>query len=614
MKYIKEIEIRYFRSIYNLKLKEVEKCTIFSGKNDSGKSNVLKALNLFFNNKTDWQTSFNFQSDFNLDRLSEVREESVKGKQFIQISITFNRGNNYINTLPETFTVKKQWDRYSLLPKVSDDLEQQLTRGKIKNDKINIIRRSLTGFMNKINFEYVPAIKDKRLFDHVLNLLQKDIIELSIKKGQHINDDIINVSNKFQSNVEDLSLEFKKSTEVDTVVSLPGDPSELFQVLNVTTKFGETNEYNVPINNRGDGIRLRYLPSLFNYLAQNHNGYYILGFEEPENSMELGLSTKMAKDFQVNYSKNAQIFITSHSSAFLFCYTENSILYRIYKDKNYTKSSKLRITEDSLQLEDDTSPDYKLREEIGLTQLQKIFHKQYAQKLDDYELKISQIERLEQEVANTKKPVLFTEGKTDVVILNTAWEKLDSTVEKPFEILPVESTEIDGGDGGYSSLNRKLESVRKDEKLQIGIYDNDEAGNSKGFQKLNKNFIMYNNNPFIKIHKNNRAIAIILPIPKGLDEFAKHKNLQIEFYFNEVVINKKINGKGLLLEPFQFNLPFRGETIETIVRTEIYLSKINSDTKKYFSEVIVPSLDKESFINFKPLFEIICSLILKYQN
>jgi hypothetical protein len=285
-----------------------------------------------------------------------------------------------------------------------------------------------------------------------------------------------------------------------------------------------------------------------------------------------------------------------------------------YKDKNYTKSSKLRITEDSLQLEDDTSPDYKLREEIGLTQLQKIFHKQYAQKLDDYELKISQIERLEQEVANTKKPVLFTEGKTDVVILNTAWEKLDSTVEKPFEILPVESTEIDGGDGGYSSLNRKLESVRKDEKLQIGIYDNDEAGNSKGFQKLNKNFIMYNNNPFIKIHKNNRAIAIILPIPKGLDEFAKHKNLQIEFYFNEVVINKKINGKGLLLEPFQFNLPFRGETIETIVRTEIYLSKINSDTKKYFSEVIVPSLDKESFINFKPLFEIICSLILKYQN
>jgi predicted ATP-dependent endonuclease of OLD family len=322
MKYIKEIEIRYFRSIYNLKLKEVEKCTIFSGKNDSGKSNVLKALNLFFNNKTDWQTSFNFQSDFNLDRLSEVREESVKGKQFIQISITFNRGNNYINTLPETFTVKKQWDRYSLLPKVSDDLEQQLTRGKIKNDKINIIRRSLTGFMNKINFEYVPAIKDKRLFDHVLNLLQKDIIELSIKKGQHINDDIINVSNKFQSNVEDLSLEFKKSTEVDTVVSLPGDPSELFQVLNVTTKFGETNEYNVPINNRGDGIRLRYLPSLFNYLAQNHNGYYILGFEEPENSMELGLSTKMAKDFQVNYSKNAQIFITSHSSAFLFCYTE----------------------------------------------------------------------------------------------------------------------------------------------------------------------------------------------------------------------------------------------------------------------------------------------------
>ena len=110
MNIIKYIEIKYFRSIYNLKLNKINDCSVFSGKNDSGKSNIIKALNLFFNNETDWKTSFDFYSDFNYNRLSEVREESIKGKQFIQISITFVRGVSYQNTLPEYFTVKKQWD------------------------------------------------------------------------------------------------------------------------------------------------------------------------------------------------------------------------------------------------------------------------------------------------------------------------------------------------------------------------------------------------------------------------------------------------------------------------------------------------------------------------
>jgi predicted ATPase len=612
MQHIREIEIRYFRSIYNLKLKNLIDCTVFSGKNDSGKSNILKALNLFFNNQTDWKTPFLFQNDFNLDRLAEVREERIKGKQFIQISITFFRGNSYSNTLPITFTVKKQWDRYSSFPKVSDNLEQLLEKGKIRNSKINIIRRSLTGFLNKVQFEYVPAIKDQRLFDHVLNLLQKDIIELSIKKGQKISEDITSVSNKFQSNVESLAEEFKKSTEIDTLIGLPTDPSELFQVLNVTTKFGNANQYNISMNNRGDGIRLRYLPSLFYYLAQNHNGYYILGFEEPENSMEYSLTTKMAKDFQIKYSKNSQIFITSHSSAFFISYANNSTLYRVFKDGYSSSASKLKITEDSLLLEDDTVPDYILREEIGLTLLQKIFHKQYEQKLIDYQKNIDTIERLKEQAAQATKPILFTEGKTDVSILTTAYSKLYSNT-LPVELYPVETTDISGGDGGFSALVRKLESVRADEKLQIGLFDNDDAGNQQGFKKLNKNFSPFPGNDYVKVHKNNKAIAILLPVVPGLEEFERFKNLQIEFYFKEEDLRQKYRGKGLVLEPYQTTINFKGEPIDSKQYTDLYLSKIVKDSKKYFAEKIVPRLDPTSFANFRQLFDLILDLINRFK-
>lgn len=47
---IEKIEIQYFRSIYRISFTNVSSINILTGKNDVGKSNVLKALNLFFNN------------------------------------------------------------------------------------------------------------------------------------------------------------------------------------------------------------------------------------------------------------------------------------------------------------------------------------------------------------------------------------------------------------------------------------------------------------------------------------------------------------------------------------------------------------------------------------
>lgn len=48
MKIIDSITIRYFRSVYTLNIGQCEDITIVSGRNDVGKSNILKALNLFF--------------------------------------------------------------------------------------------------------------------------------------------------------------------------------------------------------------------------------------------------------------------------------------------------------------------------------------------------------------------------------------------------------------------------------------------------------------------------------------------------------------------------------------------------------------------------------------
>ena len=48
MRLISEIEIGYFRSIYKINISNIGDMAVFFGRNDSGKSNILRALNLFF--------------------------------------------------------------------------------------------------------------------------------------------------------------------------------------------------------------------------------------------------------------------------------------------------------------------------------------------------------------------------------------------------------------------------------------------------------------------------------------------------------------------------------------------------------------------------------------
>lgn len=64
MKFIKQIDIRKFRSINGLTKIKTNDLNIFVGQNDQGKSNVLRALNLFFNNETDSNTKFRYEDDY----------------------------------------------------------------------------------------------------------------------------------------------------------------------------------------------------------------------------------------------------------------------------------------------------------------------------------------------------------------------------------------------------------------------------------------------------------------------------------------------------------------------------------------------------------------------
>lgn len=122
---ITSIRIKNFRSIKNALIK-VKDMNIFVGLNDVGKSNVLKALNLFFNGNTDYDTPFDFKKDFSCF----FTKKSHKTKEIV-IKIEFK--------IPETYkehgiyTWEKRWksDNYTEETILNQDGKKPTERSRV---------------------------------------------------------------------------------------------------------------------------------------------------------------------------------------------------------------------------------------------------------------------------------------------------------------------------------------------------------------------------------------------------------------------------------------------------------------------------------------------------
>lgn len=595
---IEKIEIQYFRSIYRETVVDAKRLNVITGKNDVGKSNVLKALNLFFNNCVIDEGDYTFAENYNIRRLNEVRKETVKGKQFIQIKITFRRGNQYEKTLPEVFTVTKKWNRDSVVPQVTDDIEMRLKKkGKTCGARN---KASLTRYLNGIKYVYIPAIKDQKIFSETLKRLQSTIYHIKLSENTELQESLDYLATTVVSTTKELSDDFEAKTKVRSMITTPGSVDELYRTLNIVTKIEGGN---VDLENRGDGIRVRYLPAILNYVSVNSSERFIWGFEEPENSLEFNLAMEMAEDFYKTYSTNNTIYLTTHSPAFIelgdreFC---NG--YRCYKEKEDTKIVEFKTA--------DTLP--ALAEELGYARILKTQYEEYQEMKKRMAEQSGVIEALNKELLLSQKPVLLTEGKTDAQILNIAWGKLYEC-ECPFEIkscnlLSDESKE--NALAGADILGKRLESVRYDDiRTIIGLFDNDKAG-EKAY-KLDANYKEDSTGKWKK-HKNGKGYAFLIPPTEENTQIAEIQNLSIEYLFSKEYMNKQVDGKSLKLIPPTEVVMVNGRSV-TVQRKENeefwFYSAIEDSTKTDFAFHVVPTFEAEAFYNFIPLFETVLEIL-----
>lgn len=563
MRLVDGIEIKYFRSIYHMRLESMKDVTVLSGKNDSGKSNVLKALNLFFNKQTDWQQSLNFSQDFNIRRLEEVRRETVKGKQFISVKVTFNRGNRFINSLPERFSITRTWYRDGRMEQ-NDNLERSLANREIK---LYHAKRSLTQFMERVRYIYIPAIKDPSVFRFVFSELQTFLHEIGARTSPDL---LKNVEETIANELLGLANEFSNSTGIAAQVLIAKTLEDLFRVSILTS--GPFGEPRISLDLRGDGVRLRSIPSILYYLTTKSTQHmFIWGFEEPENSLEYELCDQLADKFLNQYSKTSQIVLSTHSAAFVSMGDKPDVtLYRVINGKKGTELHK---------------PDQGLERQDNL----ELLHE-------------DEIDRLKEALKERDLPQIWVEGKWDCKLIEEAWRRLNPAVNPPFKVYSAQDQTAPTG--GAKKLASQI-TLLADHILPgpvIALFDRDEEGVRawESVAALNQ-FQRHKELADVVIHQNRKIAAMILPIPPGRERYAELGLLTLEYYFPDEVLKHQTGaGKGLVLEP----LKIEHKAGSKIIKTEYDHTVIRIvGGKKEFAEEIVPHLSQEQFDLFQGLFQ-----------
>jgi len=583
MKIINKIEIEFYRSLKKITVKDVNHLNVFSGKNDIGKSNVLKALDTFFNRQ-----QINFFDDFNKDRLEEVKRDSVKGKQFIKITVEFNNTGTY-RTLPTAFKVSKTWDRNGhQIEGTKDNFESLIKRGKFEPESIEMSRRKLSAFLNKIRFTYIPAIRDERFFSYLLNKLQETIFqaeERKKRKNQRFQDTLGKFNETIAELTNALNNEFEAVSGIPSSLSFPSELGEIFQRLIIDTRSGA---HEIPLRLRGDGIRLRYIPTILNYISKNSNYSEIWGFDEPENSCEYSLSQKIAEQFAIDYSRNTQIFVATHSFHFISLKNEDTSTFRVFRKEGNLDSEVVKI---------DASNKNLLDEELGILEINDELAKTYELLTNELEA----IEHTKSLLEDANRPSLILEGESDNILFETAFRSLFGTELANRYKLCEHFTDDRGATigSGAKFINQFLYShiakIPPTNKV-IAIFDSDRTGidEIKALKSVFTKLDGSADNYFLFQHKSKpNVFAITLAVPAHRNDFFSKTRSEYSFLSTEL----------LLLDS---EIPNPNRSYPTLFDRRVY--SFGGD-KIAFANRIRAAAAGIDFSGFQPTFDLIQELV-----
>ncbi len=411
---IRRISIRNFRSIIELEMTATD-LTIVVGDNDCGKSNVLRSLNLFFNGETNPGIPFNFGDDYN--RFAEAK---VKRAPEIEVILDLELPESYRKNNGDLIRWRKRWR--------ADGLQDESEYWGIRRERrkraqgfseqvVEIEGRSrVPALLSRIRFEYVPAVRSAEFFRNlrgrifaVIAAASEQTVRESSGKFEAV------ISNAVSGLLHDIGLELRDVSRL----SLPNDLTPLFQSLDFLA-----GEKSISLDNRGDGIKARYIPLILKFIAERSRDTagiaptFIWAYEEPENNLEFRRAQALADAFhKLAEDELSQVILTTHSPVFYNMYQKESSrglcsAFHLTKETPDSGTVARSAEEANVSLDESMGAMAIIAPHIKSAQEALA---EAALQTDDLKAKLAQL--------NGNLPTLFVEGPTDhaifSVLLNT---------------------------------------------------------------------------------------------------------------------------------------------------------------------------------------------------
>lgn len=455
---ISEISIRNYRSIAHATI-EGSWITTLVGANDAGKSNVLRAINLFFNGESNPGESFDFVRDYN-----QFAPKRARKAPQIEIAISFNLPEGYQR---EGQSSKIVWNKVWRKEGEVRDLEKR----SFSDGQPFPARSKIPALLDRIRFTHVPAIKDKAFFADLQGRLYdvlSSVAELPLKASAGAFQ--TQLGEQLQGLLETLRVAFG----AEASMRLPENLREIFESL-------EINSGEIPLSRRGDGIKIRHIPMMLKFIAQKQDDLFtrggvrythIWGFEEPENNVEMSAAFAMGDEFLdlIEDSDRFQLFLTTHSPIF----------YRL--DQRRPEAVEWVTSHFVSKIGSETvtttrAPD-EVDESMGLMPIVAPYVAEAKKRYDEIGTQLKAV----QEIAEQRRPTIFVEGESDRVVLTKAWQLFSGVADDRVYICA-------GGEayGGASALRSRslawMLTVRHrptaDRVKAAAVFDNDASGNSE---------------------------------------------------------------------------------------------------------------------------------------
>lgn len=321
MKLISSVKIERFRSIAEANLEQFGNFTALAGLNNSGKSNVLRALNAFFSGHGDPGKPISIESDYHRQYLKRKKAKRIRisVKFSLPNQFTFRRGLEPVQTLlgGATFELAKEWNRQSAVPDYFlDDGEALDPNGRAKIDQ----------FLSLISFRYIPnRVLPLDVIRNEHQSLRDVLIRRLARKAKNPDAAFKALQDTSTSLVESLAREVHDACPGVSGVRLstPSSWQDMIFAFGYKLVAGD-----VEIDDTAQGSGVQSL-LMFQTLSLIDRDYFqkfgwkqaaVWAVEEPESSLHSSLEARVANylaSVSIDTSSRLQIVTTTHSDLIL---------------------------------------------------------------------------------------------------------------------------------------------------------------------------------------------------------------------------------------------------------------------------------------------------------